>query len=88
MPNAAAIFLIVVGFIMGTVFCIGTPYCESAIEKEEAIAVTASYSAYKVNSNRYGSTYVIVRFSDYQQQDINGTCVNDKLLQDLDSLEV
>lgn len=71
---------------IGTVMTFGTHYWKKDISREEAVATEATYQSCR---KRYSSTPVeiLIRFSDLEQQDINGSCASDALYQQIKSLE-
>ncbi len=78
-------FLLLAGFIMGTVFTFGVQYWNAPVTKEESIHTTAIYESYIAQRERGRVKEIIVRFKDHEQLYIDGVCVNDMLLNSIDS---
>jgi hypothetical protein len=80
MPISVAIFFIVTGLIMGSVFIFGMQYWGESIEKEDAIAVSADFESYSINYGRHGSVSELkIIFSDHAPLCIDGVCISDEV---------
>ena len=79
-------FLLIAGFIMGTVFTFGMQYWNAPVTKEESIHTTAIYESYATQREQGHVKEIIVRFKDHEQLYIDGVCINDKLLRSIDNL--
>ena len=86
MAKGEAWFLLIAGFIMGTVFTFGMQYWNAPVTKEESIHATAIYESYTTQREQGRVKEIIVRFKDHEQLYIDGTCINDRLLNSIDSL--
>ena len=86
MTTADAIFLLVAGLIMGTVFTFGMQYWNAPVTQEEAIHTTAIYESYATQRERGRAKEIIVRFEDHDQLYIDGVSINDDLLNSIDNL--
>lgn len=79
MPKVGAIFLIIVGIFLGTVFTVGQSIWKGPVTKAEAQSVHAVFSSYK-EINRSGRTQeMILRFADHDQLSIVGVCISDEV---------
>ena len=79
-------FLLIAGFIMGTVFTFGMQFWNAPVTKEESIHATAIYESYATQREQGRVKEIIVRFKDHEQLYIDGACINDRLLNSIDSL--
>ena len=86
MAKGEAWFLLIAGFIMGTVFTFGMQYWNAPVTKEESIHATAIYESYATQRERGRVKEIIVRFKDHEQLYIDGACINDMLLNSIDNL--
>ena len=86
MAKSEAWFLLIAGFIMGTVFTFGMQYWNAPVTKEDSIHTTAIYESYTVQQARGHAKEIIVRFRNHTQLYIDGVCINDKLLSSIDNL--
>lgn len=86
MAKGEAWFLLIAGFIMGTVFTFGMQYWSAPVTKEESIHATAIYESYATQREQGRVKEIIVRFIDHEQLYIDGACINDRLLNSIDSL--
>lgn len=86
MTKGEAWFLLIAGFIMGTVFTFGMQYWNAPVTKEESIHTTAIYESYATQREQGRVKEIIVRFKDHEQLYIDGVCINDKLLRSIDHL--
>ena len=79
MTKNEAIFMLVTGLIIGTVFTFGMKYWNAPITQDEAQQVTAVFSSYK-ETKRHGHTQeIILRFDDHEQLYIDGVCIDNDL---------
>lgn len=85
MTKIEAWFLLIAGLIMGTVFTFGMQYWNAPVTKEESIHTTAIYESYATQRERGRVKEIIVRFKDHEQLYIDGVCINDMLLNSIDS---
>ena len=85
MAKGEAWFLLIAGFIMGTVFTFGMQYWNAPVTKEESIHATAIYESYATQREQGRVKEIIVRFKDHEQLYIDGVCINDMLLNSIDS---
>ena len=85
MTKVEAWFLLIAGLIMGTVFTFGMQYWNAPVTKEESIHTTAIYESYATPRERGRVKEIIVRFKDHEQLYIDGACINDMLLDSIDS---
>lgn len=79
MTKSEAIFLLIVGLIMGTVFTFGMKYWNDSIMQEEAQQVNAIFSSYKETKRRGRVQEIILRFDDHEQLYIDGVCIDNEL---------
>ena len=87
MPVSVAIFFIVTGLIIGTVFIFGNQYWGKSIEREEAISVSAIFDEYKLCYGKYGSISEIkISFADRDFLNVDGMCVSDDVLDGIKAL--
>jgi len=86
MTKGEAWFLLIAGFIMGTVFTFGMQYWNAPVTREESIHTTAIYESYATQQEQGRVKEIIVRFKDHEQLYIDGACINDMLLNSIDSL--
>lgn len=87
MPKAFAVFLIIVGIFMGTVFTVGMHYWEAPLSKADTLSVNATFSSYKNIYKRGRINEIIVRFEDHEQLTIDGSCLNDKVINKVEALK-
>ena len=85
MTKVEAWFLLIAGLIMGTVFTFGMQYWNAPVTKEESIHTTAIYESYATQREQGRVKEIIVRFKDHEQLYIDGVCINDTLLNSIDS---
>lgn len=79
MTKSEAIFLLIAGLIMGTVFTFGTKYWNAPIMQEEAQQVKAIFSSYKETKRRGRVGDIILRFDDHEQLHIDRVCIDNEL---------
>ena len=83
-----AVFVLVVGLLLGTVFTFGMNYWNAPVTREDAVPVTAIY-AKRIESLEDGGRVkeIILRFEDHEQLHIDGCCVTEELRGAIDALE-
>lgn len=83
-----AIFLLLAGLFMGTVFTFGMHYWNAPIDQKDAIHKEATFDSYKEKTGKRNSTKEIcVYFLDSEQLYIDGECVNDLLRNELSVID-
>ncbi len=103
MDSGEAIALVVLGLFLGTIFTVGMRYWNQPIAREDAISVDAAFAGFreapgheksklKIGSSAIvtgsGSAVpIILEFSDHAHLQIDGSCVNDALLMQLQALQ-
>ena len=87
------ILIIIVGTVLGTVFTFGMQYWNAAVSPDEALSLCAAYTGYDVDysmsstgASRRSIAQVFLHFADHDRLTIDGSCVNQVLLDRLDSL--
>ncbi len=83
MTKAEAIFLLIAGVMMGTVFTFGMQYWNAPITKDELLQVIAIFSSHEEIKRRGNVQEIILQFENYEQLYIDGVCVDDKLSEDV-----
>ena len=87
MSKTAAIFLLIAGFLLGNVFVFGVSYWSAPIEQKDALQIEANFMSYEERfGKRHHSKGIDVFFSDYEQLSIDGSCVDNSIREDLESL--
>ena len=74
-----AVFMLIAGLIMGTVFTFGMKYWNAPITQAEAQQVTAVFSSYKETKRGGHTQEIILRFDDHEQLYIDGVCIDNEL---------
>ena len=83
-----AIFLIVVGLLLGTVFSVGVPYWQKDVQKNEAVHLTATFDSMKiVRGKRRRIKELRVRFTDHATLCIRGECASSYVIEELEEAE-
>lgn len=86
LTKSQAIFLLIIGLLLGTVFVFGMQYWNSPIEREKAIHTEAVFLSYKERFRNGHSKGIDLFFSDHEQGYIDGSCVTPELKEALDLL--
>ncbi|MBE6597480.1 MAG: hypothetical protein E7641_07405 [Ruminococcaceae bacterium] len=81
MSVGAAIFLTVVGLMLGTVFIFGNRYWSKPIQKSDAIQLTANYEGYEIRRGFTRNTVKQIKIvlSDGSAVNVDGACVSDEV---------
>ena len=86
MSRSEAIFILVIGLLLGTVFTFGEQFWHAPVDRRELRYVDAAYQRYKyVDGGRQKS--MTLYFENEEAYDITVECVNDELLQRLDEIQ-
>lgn len=78
-----ALFLLLAGLFMGTIFTFGMHYWNAPVERANAIQKEAAFDYYKEDFSKHNTRGISVYFIDCEQLYIDGECVNDQLRKDL-----
>ena len=73
--------------IIAIVFTVLVPYLNAPIEKSEAISVTASFSDYRKMRSKGVVQSLNLSFHNHMNLRIDRTCINDRLIDELDNIE-
>lgn len=81
MPVGVAIFFVVVGLIIGTVFIFGNRYWAKPIQKTDAIQTSARYEGYEIHRkwNTPNIKEIKIILTDKSAVYIDGACVSDEV---------
>lgn len=80
MTKGEAVFLLIAGLILGTVFTFGMKYWNAPVAQDEAQHISAVFSSAKVHLRRLNRVQeIIVCFEDHEQLYIDGACVDSEL---------
>lgn len=82
-----AIFLLIAGLILGTVFTFGMRYWNAPVTREEAVQKTATFFSYEKQYRKGRIRGIEVRFADCEQLEIDRTCITEEMLDKLDNLK-
>lgn len=85
--NNELIPILIVGLFLGTVFIFGMNYWESPIKRSDAISISATFRSYQASWLDTSTSDITVYFLDMEQMTIDGACVSDELLNQLDRIE-
>lgn len=87
MSKRTAVFLLIAGLILGTVFTFGVRYWNAPIAREDAQQITATFSS-SIERLKHGRVQeVILRFDDHEELRIDGSCMSNTLLEAIKLLE-
>lgn len=75
-----AVMLLVVGLILGSIFVFGSQYWGEPIQREDAIEISATYEAYKINPGKIRKHHIKqieISIADHSSVYIDGACVSE-----------
>ncbi len=81
LPIGVAIFFIIVGLCLGTVFTFGVQYWGSPLEREDAVEVSAIYEKCWVQYSKGHVSRIVLYWNEGENFDIDGACVDDKMIE-------
>ena len=83
-----AIFMLIAGLLLGTVFTIGMQHWQGDVNRSDCITVKTQFSSYKVvYSNRSDNIkYIIVNCENGKKYDIDSSCASTAIKDELDEL--
>ena len=89
MSMGEAIFLLVAGLLMGTVFTFGTQYWNKAVTREECTSVQTEFLSYeKIYSGKtVHLAEIIIDCSNGERYDVDGVCLSDGFLETVYGME-
>ena len=86
-PLGVCFFLMVIGLLMGSVFVIGTWHWGKLIEREDAIAVSATFSEYLMHTSPKGSAESVeICFTNRDSLFIDSAVFDETVKKGLDTL--
>ena len=86
MPIGAAVFFIIVGMVMGTVFTLGMQYWNEPIQREDARVIVATYDSYYRNESPRHHRGIVVRFTDCDSMNIDSACLRQDVVDSIQEL--
>lgn len=86
MPAGVAVFFIIVGIVMGTVFTFGMQYWNEPIQREDARVIAATYDSYYRDESPRHHRGIIVYFTDHDQLTIDSMCLRQDVLDNIEKL--
>lgn len=86
-PKPGAIFLVITGILIGTVFTVGTHFWGARVTKVDAVSVSATFFAYKEVYRCGHIKEIIVRFVDHEQLTVDGVCLTREVISKVESLK-
>lgn len=84
--KGSAVFLVVAGILLGTVFTVGMYYWTRPIEKTEAIRVDATFASYQKHYRRHNLSSLTLCFSDYEPLSIDNACFTSDVLNHIENM--
>ena len=87
MSKRTAVFLLLAGLLLGTVFTFGMRSRNAPVAREDAQHVTATFSSSKERLKHGRVQEIILCFDDHKELRIDGTCVSKALLEAIKLLE-
>ncbi len=80
-PVGAAIFLLVVGIVLGSIFIFVTQYGAYGIEREEAISISANFESYRIYyGNHHSVSEIKINLEGYSPLYIDGACASEEVV--------
>lgn len=85
--KSGAVFLIIAGILLGTVFTVGMHFWNGRVTRENAISVSAAFSSCTATYRNGHMQEIVVRFADDKQLTIDGVCLSDEVVSKVESLQ-
>ena len=88
MPTGVAVFLIVAGLILGSVFVFGMQYWNADIEREDAVLVSAEFESYRFDRSGRGGNISEIRINlkGHPSFSIDGVCASTDVILEVKKL--
>ena len=89
MSMGEAIFFMVAGLLMGTVFTFGAQYWNKAVTREECTSVQTEFLSYeKIYSGKWHHlSEIIIDCTNGERYDVDGVCLSDSFLETVYGME-
>ena len=89
MSMGEAIFLLVAGLLMGTVFTFGAQYWNKAVTREECASVQTEFVSYEKQYARksFHVNEIIIDCTNGERYDVDGVCLSDGFLETVYGME-
>ena len=84
--KGSAVFLIVAGILLATVFTVGMCYWTKPIEKADAIRVDATFASYQKHYRRHNLSSLTLYFSDHESLSIDNACFTSDALNHIENM--
>lgn len=84
--KGSAVFLIVAGILLGTVFTVGMYYWTKPIEKTDAVHVNATFASYQKHYRRHNLSSLTLCFSDHEPLSIDNACFTSDVLNHIENM--
>lgn len=84
--KGSAVFLIVAGILLGTVFTVGMCYWTKPIEKADAIRLDATFTSYQKHYRRHNLNSLTLYFSDHESLSIDNACFTSDVLNHIENM--
>ena len=84
--KGSAVFLIVAGILLATVFTVGMCYWTKPIEKADAIRVEATFTSYQKHYRRHNLSSLTLCFSDHESLSIDNACFTSDALNHIENM--
>ncbi len=84
--KGSAVFLVVAGILLGTVFAVGMYYWTRPIEKTDAIRVDATFASYQKHYRRYHLNSLTLYFSDHEPLSLDNACFTSDVLSHIENM--
>lgn len=84
--KGSAVFLIVAGILLATVFTVGMCYWTKPIEKADAIRVDATFTSYQKHYRRHNLSSLTLCFSDHESLSIDNACFTSDALNHIENM--
>ncbi|MBQ7161777.1 MAG: hypothetical protein IJR90_08730 [Clostridia bacterium] len=87
-----AVFLLIIGVVLGTVFTFGMKYWNMDVSEDETVKLTGTYQSYHIRSGAEGLVWeksgkeITVCFSDIENKFVDSSCNTDALREKLSSI--
>lgn len=82
-----AIFLVIAGLLLGTIFTFGMRYWHAPISREKCAQVETEFVSYRERIRRGNIQLIDIDCADGQRYEIDGACISQTVLDGVESLQ-
>lgn len=82
-----AIFLLLAGLFLGTIFIFGTRYWHAPVSREDCTQVNTEFVSYRERTRRGSIQRIYIDCANGQRYELDGSCISQPVLEGVENLQ-